>query len=380
MRIVVAPDSYKGSLSATKVADAIETGIKNIDSNIFVDKVPMADGGEGTVEALIVATGGHIIEKCVTGPLGEPVNSFYGILGDGVTGVVELAAASGILLVPKEKRNPMLTNTFGTGELIKAAIESGCKKLIVGIGGSSTNDGGTGLLQALGVRFLDSEKRELGFGGQILGLIHSIDVSGLYKGLQGIEIEVACDVSNPICGYNGAAYIYGPQKGATDQMIEKMDKGLRNYSNKLIEFCGKDVRNLPGGGAAGGVGGGIVALLDARLKPGIDIMIEATNLDHKIRQAQLVITGEGKTDNQTVFGKVPSGIAKLAKLHGVPAVCVSGGVGEGFEQLYEMGITSVFGITNRPMTLEEAMLNAHVLVMKATENIIRLFCHSARIN
>lgn len=377
MRIVVAPDSFKGSISAAEAANAIEMGIRKAFGGLRVDKVPMADGGEGTVEALVMAAGGRIVDKRVMGPLGVQIDSFYGILGDGVTGVVELAAASGLPLVPSDKRNPMLTTTYGTGELIRAAVDAGCRKLIVGIGGSATNDGGTGLLQALGVRFLDAAHKKLGFGGQMLGNIHTIDVSGLHQSIRNVEIIAACDVSNPLCGPKGA-HTYGPQKGATAEMIELLDRGLQNFSDRLLMDFGKDVGNIPGSGAAGGVGCGLVAFLDAKLKPGMDIMKQVTAIEDKIRQAQLVITGEGRTDFQTAFGKVPAGVARLAKKHGIPVVCLSGSIGEGTEQLYETGITAMFSITDGPIKLEDAMLNASALIEKAAENIIRLYVNQRK--
>jgi glycerate kinase len=373
MKIIVAPDSFKGSLSAVEAANAVEKGIMNAAGDARVSKVPMADGGEGTVEALLASAGGNIEHVEVIGPLGEPVNSFYGILGDGRTGVVEMAAASGLPLVPAEKRNPMNTTSYGTGELIKKAVESGCTRIIAGIGGSATNDGGMGMLQALGVKFLDSSGRVLGYGAKELAKIHAIDCSGLYDGLRKVEIIVACDVTNPLCGPNGASYVFGPQKGATPEMAEQLDRGLENYAEKIHRFLGKDIRDLPGAGAAGGMGGGMVAFLGAVLKPGILIMTEAAGLEEKIRDADLVITGEGRTDFQTAYGKVPVGISRLAKKYGVPVICLSGGLGQGTEALYQEGITGLFSIADGPMSLEEAMKNTNGLLAKAAENLIRLW-------
>lgn len=373
MNIVIAPDSFKGSLSAVKVANAIEKGILNSGINAVVYKIPMADGGEGTVESMIMAVGGQIRHTEVIGPLGEKVQSFYGILSDGKTSVIEMAAASGLPLVPYEKRNPLLTTSFGTGELIKKAIEDGCSRLILGIGGSATNDGGVGMAQALGVKFLDSEGLPLGLGGQILEKIHHIDTSELHKEIKVTEILVACDVVNPLCGETGASKVFGPQKGATAEMVAILDRGLLNLAQIVKRDLGKDIKDIPGAGAAGGMGGGVIAFLNAFLKPGIEIIAETTVLHDKIRNADLIITGEGRTDFQTAFGKVPVGVSRIAKKFGKPVICLSGGIGEGTDVLYNEGITSLFSIVDGPMSLEKAIENAEALLMKSTENIIRLF-------
>jgi glycerate kinase len=373
MKILVAPDSFKGSLSAVEAAKAMEKGILKAAPAAEVCKVPMADGGEGTVEALLMAAGGELRKAAVTGPLGEKINSFYGILADGKTGVVEMAAASGLILVPEDKRNPMLTTTYGTGELIAEAVKNGCRKVVIGIGGSATNDGGMGMAQALGVKFLDRSGRELGFGGRELAEIHSIDCSGMNPALREVEFFIACDVTNPLCGPEGAAYVYGPQKGADLKMVCELDKGLENFAAKIREYINADIRDLPGAGAAGGLGGGLVAFLNARLEPGIKIMTEATGLKDKIRDARLVFTGEGRTDSQTAYGKVPLGVARIAKQYGIPVICLSGGLGDGIEALYDEGISCFFSIADKPMTLDDAMRNGAELLTASAENLMRFY-------
>lgn len=373
MKIVIAPDSFKGSCSAVKAANAIEKGIFKVRKEACIHKIPMADGGEGTVEAIIMAAGGDIRKVEVTGPLGERVRAFYGVLKDGKTGVIEMAAASGLVLVPLEKRNPLKTTSFGTGELIKHAIRVGCTKLIIGIGGSATNDGGMGMAQALGVRFSDSNGQLLGFDGESLSKLEKIDCSGMLNGLDNIEFVIACDVVNPLCGETGASNVFGPQKGADTEMVKLLDRGLLNFAGKIKCDLGKDIAEIPGSGAAGGLGGGIIAFLNGTIKPGIEILAEITCLEDKIKEADLVITGEGRTDFQTAFGKVPVGVARIAKKYQVPVVCLSGGLGEGIETLYEEGITALFSIVDGPMNLEKAMKNVEELLSKSSENIIRLY-------
>jgi glycerate kinase len=371
MKIIVAPDSFKGSLSAVNAAHFIEAGIKNAESEIEVIKIPMADGGEGTVEAVITAVGGEIRHCAVTGPLGNEVDSFYGILSDGKTAIIEMAAASGLTLVPQELRNPMITTSYGTGELIKKAVEAGCSRLIIGIGGSSTNDGGMGMAQALGVRFFDDRGNELGMGGLQLNKIFRIDISNMLD-FTNVEVTVACDVKNPLCGPEGASAVFGPQKGATDEMVTELDNGLRNFADKIRETSGKSITNIPGSGAAGGMGGGLVAFLDAFLQPGINIMKDLLKLEAQIKNADLVITGEGRTDSQTLYGKVPFGIAQIAKQYGIPVICISGSIGSKVDQLYDYGITGIFSIIDQPMSLSDAMDNAGPMLQNTTGNIIRM--------
>lgn len=374
MRIVVASDSFKGSLSAVKVADAIERGLYAAMPTAEVKKIPMADGGEGTVEALVMAVGGRIYEQSVTGPLGDEVKAFFGILGDGATAVVEMAAASGLPLVPEDKRNPMNTTTYGTGQLIKAALDKGCGRLIIGIGGSATNDGGVGMAQALGIRFYDGRGCLIeNFGGRILKDIAHIDVSDLDKRAKSADIIVACDVTNPLCGPTGAAAVYGPQKGATPEMIKVLDEGLSNLAYIIKKDLGVDIKNMPGAGAAGGLGAGLVAFLGAKLRPGKDIMIEFTHMDEFISQCDMVITGEGRTDGQTIFGKVPVGVAGVAKKYGKPVICLAGSLGDGAERVYECGIDGLFSIIDKPMDLKTAMDCTEVLLERSAQSVLRFF-------
>lgn len=373
MKFVIAPDSFKGSLSAVAVADAIENGIYAADPDAVIKKIPVADGGEGTVEAIIAASGGRIYEQNVIGPLGDDVKAFFGVLSDGITAIIEMAAASGLPLVPDDKRNPMHTTTYGTGQLIKAAMDKGCRRIIIGIGGSATNDGGVGMAQALGVKFYDDNGCVIDeFGGKILSSIAHIDVSQLDPRVKDVEITVACDVTNPLCGPAGAAAVYGPQKGATPEMVEELDKGLANLAEVMKKDIGKDVKDVPGAGAAGGLGAGLMAFLGASLKPGMDIIIEITHMDEYVKNCDIVITGEGRTDEQTVYGKVPVGVAKVANRYGKPVICLSGSLGDGAEKVYECGITAVFSIIDKPMDLEMAMASTKQLLERSAKAITRL--------
>ncbi|MGB9781165.1 glycerate kinase [Caldanaerobacter sp.] len=376
MKILLAPDSFKGSLSSKEVCHAMENGIKRvIDAEII--SIPIADGGEGTVEALVYAVGGEIIRSDVTGPLGEKVEAFYGILKDG-TAVIEMAACAGLYLIPEEKRNPLKTTTYGVGELIKLALDRGCRKFIIGIGGSATNDGGVGMAQALGVKFLDKDGNEIGFGGGELYKIEKIDISSIDKRIYESEFIVASDVDNPLCGEKGASYVYGPQKGATPEMIKILDENLKHLAYVTKKVIDKDYSEVPGAGAAGGLGFGLMAFLGAKLKRGIEIIIETTRLEEKIKEVDLVITGEGNTDFQTAFGKAPAGIAKLAKKYGKPVIILSGGLGKDYKSLYDIGVTALFSITNKPMSLEEAMESAYQLISDRMEDIIRVFLASIK--
>lgn len=372
MKIVVAPDSFKGNLSALEVAARIEEGIKRADGEIVVKKIPIADGGEGTVEALVIATDGKILHKRVHGPLMEEIDSFFGILGDNETAVIEMAAAAGLSLVAEDKRNPMETTTYGVGELIRAAIELGCKRIIVGIGGSGTNDGGMGMAQALGVRFLDKMGNILGYGGKQLIDIHSIDIAGLEAKLMEIEIIVACDVKNPLYGREGAAYIYGPQKGATAEMVEALDRGLKNYADIINDKLKINIADIPGSGAAGGLGGGLIAFTHASLSPGIDIVTKYCSFEEEIKDADLLITGEGKTDRQTAYGKVPVGLSQIASRYNIPVVCLSGGLADGYEDVYQYGIDATFSNVCDCMTLQEAMDNSGRMLVDRAYSITRL--------
>jgi glycerate kinase len=370
--IVLAPDSFKESMTAKEVCEAMERGIKKGNPNVTCIHVPMADGGEGTMQSLVDATGGTVHTVTVTGPLGDQVEASYGISGDGSTGVLEMASASGIHLVPIAQRNPLVTTTYGTGELIKACLDHGVSRLLIGIGGSATNDGGAGVVQALGGKLLDAEGKELAFGGGELGRLARLDLSGFDPRLQDVEVEVACDVTNPLCGETGASHVFGPQKGATPEMIEQLDRNLRHYAGVMKQQLGKDIIDYPGAGAAGGLGGGLMAFLNGTLKKGIDMVVDYTGLEEKVRQADMVWTGEGGMDFQTQYGKTPFGVARVAKKHGKPVVALAGRVGDGIDVLYDQGMDAIFGIMPGAATLSEALANGVQNVERTSENIVRL--------
>ncbi|MBE3573340.1 MAG: glycerate kinase [Moorella humiferrea] len=372
-RIVIAPDSFKESLDAPAVAAAIAAGIKRVFPDAETVMVPMADGGEGLTSTMVAATGGRTITTTVTGPLGQPVQATWGILGDGTTGVVEMAQASGLPLVPREKRNPLYTTTYGTGELIAQALDAGCRRLIVGIGGSATNDGGAGMAQALGVRLLNAEGKDIGRGAIGLEELNRIDIEGLDPRIKETEILVACDVDNPLCGPRGASAVYGPQKGATPEMIPRLDAALARLADVIKRDLGKDVRELPGAGAAGGLGAGLVAFLGATLRRGIDLVMETLDLDGILAKgADLVITGEGEINHQTAFGKVPAGVARLAGKYGIPVVALAGSIGEGAATVYDHGIKGFMSIVPRPLPLAYCLENAATLLTDAAERLMRL--------
>jgi len=372
MRIIVAPDSYKGSVSALGVAQAIERGIHAVFPDAQVQKVPIADGGEGTVEALVAATGGRLEYTEVPGPLGEPVRALWGVLGDGRTAVIEMASASGLPLVPKELRDPRITSTAGTGWLVKAALDAGLRKLVIGIGGSATNDGGTGLAQALGARFLDADGASLPQGGGALARLDRIDLAGLDPRLAGLEIMVACDVDNPLTGPRGASAVYGPQKGATPDMVQELDRALGVFAQVATRATGRDIATLPGAGAAGGLGAGLLFFTPARLRPGVEIVLEATGFEAMVAGADLVITGEGRTDFQTAMGKAPVGVAAVAQRHAVPVVCLSGGLGDGADEVLSHGIGALASIVPQPMALEECVSRGAELIEAGAARVCRL--------
>lgn len=370
--IVLAPDSFKESMTAKEVCEAMERGIRKANSQIRCIHVPMADGGEGTMQSLVDATGGRVYSKEVVGPLGNNVVAEYGILGNGEIGVIEMASASGIHLVDSEKRNPLITTTFGTGQLIKACLDKGVKKLLIGIGGSATNDGGAGFIQALGGRLLDENGDDLSYGGGALAKLHTIDLSNLDERLKYVSVEVACDVNNPLCGKEGASYVFGPQKGATREMIEILDQNLSHYAEVIKEQLGKDVISKAGAGAAGGLGAELMAFLDVKLKSGIEMVIEYANLEEKVRDADMVWTGEGSIDFQTQYGKTPLGVAMIAKKYNKPVIALAGRVGNDIDVLYDKGIDAIFGIMRGVTSIEEALVKGPENVEKTSENIIRL--------
>ena len=372
MKVVIAPDSYKGCLSALEVAKAMERGVLSVFPSAEVRKIPIADGGEGTVAALVTATNGQLRQAEVTDPLGNKISAHWGVLGDGRTAVIEMAAASGLPLVPKEKRDPRVTTTYGTGELIKAALADGLAKIIIGIGGSATNDGGTGMARALGVRFLDAAGQEVAAGGGSLAEICQIDTTGLDPRLKNTEIVVACDVDNPLCGTRGASAVFGPQKGATPEMVQQLDAGLAKYASCARQATGRDVAEKAGAGAAGGLGAGLMFFTPAQLKPGVEIVLDAVGFSDIVRDADFVITGEGRTDFQTAFGKAPVGVAKVAKTHGAPVFCISGGLGDGAEDVLAQGIDAVMSICDRPLSLEECMAAGAQLIEPAAARLSRI--------
>lgn len=373
LKVVIAPDSFKECLPAEGVAQAMARGVRAAAPDAECVLVPMADGGEGTVRALIAATGGTLRQAVVTGPLGEPVEAEFGLLGDGNTAVIEMAAASGLPLVPPERRDPTKTTTYGTGELILAALELGVSRLIIGIGGSATVDGGAGMAQALGARLLDAAGKPIGRGGGELARLAAIDVSDMDPRLKSLRCTVACDVTNPLVGPRGAAAVYGPQKGATPEMVRLLDANLRRFAEVVRRDLGVDVAEAPGAGAAGGLGAGLMAFLKARLRPGVELVIEAVGLEEKLRGADLVLVGEGMMDEQSAYGKVPVGVARLARSLGVPAVAIVGSLGPGYQRVHQEGINACLSILDRPMSLREAIDRAPELLAKTAEEVIRLF-------
>ncbi|MDQ0192040.1 glycerate kinase [Paenibacillus wynnii] len=371
MKVLIVPDSYKGSLSSKEVADFMEQGVLAALPEAEIHKIPIADGGEGTVEAMVSATHGEFRELEVIGPLGKPVTAVYGVLEKGQSAVIEMASASGLMLLQKEELNPLATTTYGTGQLIKQALELGCRKLVVGIGGSATNDGGVGMAQALGVRFLDEQGEEIGFGGGELVKIRTIDISGIHPGIAHCEVIIASDVTNPLCGPEGASSVFGPQKGATPEMVELLDQGLKHLADEILIQLGIKIESTAGAGAAGGLGAGLMAFLNAGMARGIDIVLEAANFDEMVKDADLVITGEGRTDAQTAFGKTPAGVAKLAKKYNKPVICISGGITADVQALYDIGIDVIVGATQSPMSLEEAIANSPSMISHAVSSVIR---------
>ena len=372
-KITIAVDSFKGSLSSREVADAFEEGFKSQFPKCEVVKVSIADGGEGTVDALVETLNGELVKALVADPLGRTISAQYGIIDDGRTAVMEMSAASGLPLIAPTERNPLRTSTYGTGEMIVDAIKRGCRKFLVGIGGSATNDGGTGMLRALGFRFFDAEGNELIGGGEILERIDKIDASTARTELADCEFIVACDVTNPLYGPEGAAYVFAPQKGADAAMVERLDQGLRNYARAIERFNGVQVDAIAGAGAAGGLGGGFKALLGARLEPGIDMVLNAMQFSKIIAGSDLVITGEGRIDRQTTMGKAPSGVLREATAQGIPTIAIGGAV-QPCKELEQSGFAAVLPIVAGPVALEVAMQRD-----TAIENVRRTATQIAKI-
>lgn len=372
MNIIVAPDSFKGSLTAAEAADAIVQGVREVMPEAEIVSIPLADGGEGTVEALVLATRGRILQAEVTGPMGDPVEASYGILGDDVTGVVEMAQAAGLSLVPAQKRNPLLATTYGVGELMRAALDEGCRWLIVGLGGSATSDGGAGMAQALGVRLLSGDGGDLKRGAAALMSLERIDTSGRDPRVEEATIYAASDVTNPLCGPEGAAAVYGPQKGADDQMVRRLDQALTHFAEVVERDLVIDVREMSGAGAAGGLGAGLVALCGAEIRSGPSLVLELLRFEEYLEAADLVLTGEGKVDRQIEFGKAISGVAMLAEKHTVPVVAFAGSLEEEQADLVERGISAVVPIAPGPIEEAAAMAQAGELLQAAAERAMRL--------
>lgn len=373
MRVVIAPDKFRGSLTAIEAARAMKAGVVRACPDAQCDLIPMADGGEGTAEALVDATGGRWESAEVTGPLSERRQARYGRLGNGTTAVMEMAEASGLALVPKAQRDPRITTTRGTGELVLRAVRSGIRTIIIGIGGSATNDGGAGLAQALGFRLLDASGNDLPPGGGALAALDRIVPPEGAHPLAGVEIEVACDVQNPLCGPDGASAVYGPQKGATPDQVRELDANLRHLAVIVARDLKREVAEVPGAGAAGGLGAGFLAFTQARLRPGIDLVIEAVKLTERLAEADLCLTGEGAIDRSSAFGKAVAGVARTARGQGVPVLALAGTLGSGFEALLEQGVHACFSLCAGPMSLETASRRAPELLAQAAEQATRAF-------
>ncbi|HSC83005.1 MAG TPA: glycerate kinase [Pseudomonas sp.] len=372
MKVVIAPDSFKESLSAPDVAAAIALGWRQVFADAEILLRPMADGGEGTVDAVLAACGGERRECTVRGPLGEPVLAHWGWLGDA-TAVIEMAAASGLHWVPRERRDATITSSYGAGELIRAALDAGARRIIVGLGGSATNDGGAGLLQALGVRFLDADDVELEPGGAALARLARIDVGGLDARLLQARVEIAADVDNPLCGPRGASHVFGPQKGASPQQVELLDAALERYARVVAATLGEDHSQLPGVGAAGGLGFSAKAFLHAGFRPGIELVGELSGLAEAVQGADLVITGEGRLDSQSLHGKTPVGVARVAAAAGVPVIVLAGSLGEGYQRVYEAGIAAAFSLSPGPQSLEQALHTAAPELTARAADLARLW-------
>lgn len=373
IKIVVAPDSFKECLSAREVAKSISKGIQKVFPEAEIVQIPVSDGGEGLLDALVDPTNGDLISIKVKDPLLREISAKYGIVEDGKTAIIEMATASGLELLLENERNPFKTSSFGVGELIVDALNKNCSKIIIGIGGSATNDAGMGMIKALGGKFLDSNNEEIGSGGGALNELNSIDLSGLHPNISRCEFVAACDVSNPLTGENGASLVFGGQKGGSQLELEQLDRNLKLYASILSKILKVEVDAVHGAGAAGGLGAAVFAVLNAKMMSGIDLIIDNLQLEKSIKNADLVITGEGKIDRQTMFGKTILGVARIAKNHQVPVIVIAGKVGGGIEKIYEMGVTSVFLIADQPMSLEESIRRGDELIQSCVERIMRLY-------
>jgi len=378
MKIIIAPDSFKDSLSAQGVADAIAQGLAEVWPDAQLIKCPMADGGEGTVESVLAACDGEWRRTRVHGPLGAPVEARWGWLADSRTAIIEMAEASGLQLVPPGQRDACSSSTYGTGELIRAALDEGAGRVILAIGGSATNDGGAGAMQALGVALLDEHGQPLGPGGLALANLSRIDLGDLDPRLAQVSFEIAADVDNPLCGPHGASAIFGPQKGARAEQVQELDRALGHFADRCAQVLGRDVRDEPGSGAAGGLGFAAKAFLGAQFRTGVEVVAQLTGLADAISGADLVITGEGRFDAQTLRGKTPFGVARIARRQGVPVLVIAGTLGEGYQALYEHGIDAAFALASGPMTLQEACADAPRLLSERARDIARLWRVAAR--
>ena len=382
MTVLVAPSGFKESLSVNAVTKSISKGILRAMPDTRILQAPMVDGGEGTTEALVRATGGAIIPACVTGPVGEPVDSFYGILGGPGprTAVIEMAAAAGLSLVPSDCRNPMLTTSYGVGELILHALDTGVEKILIGCGDSGINDGGAGLAQALGARLLDEEGAEIGRGGAELMWLHRIDMSGLDRRLRSVRIDVAVNWHNILLGPKGVARVFGPQKGATPTQVDYLDSALQRWATVVRAETGVDVGTAQGAGASGGLGAGLMAFAGATLHPRFDIMMQYLDFDRLLDQADLVITAEGSLDGQSPYGKVPCEVARRAAERDIQTVALAGTIGKGVDQTLSHGISAFASILKRPCTLEEAIRDGDRLLRRAAEDAMRMMCVGLRMS
>ncbi|WP_100398063.1 glycerate kinase [Bacillus sp. FJAT-44742] len=370
VKVVIAPDSFKECMTAQEAATAIEKGFQQVfEKGIVIDKIPMADGGEGTTQSLADALNGKIYTTEVTAPMGQKVMASYAVSGDKETAIMEMAEASGLSLVPAEERNPLTASTYGTGELIKAALDHNVSKIIIGIGGSATNDGGAGMIKALGGKLLDHKDNEIEEGGAALKELSRLDLEGLDPRLKHVNITVACDVTNPLTGPKGASAVYGPQKGATEEMVEELDEALKNFGMILETSTGKPVSDIPGAGAAGGLGAGLLACLQAELESGVTIALQETSFHDRVKDADLVITGEGKIDSQTIYGKTPIGVAQAAKKHGCYVVALCGKLEHGYEPVLECGIDAAFSLVPGPVSLDDAMKHGEHYLEDLSRNI-----------
>lgn len=379
MKIVIAPQAFKGSISAMEVSKAIKEGVIKVFPKSEIILCPVADGGDGTLETLVESTGGSTNETVVTGPIGSPVSALWGAMGDQKTAVIEMARTSGLALLTLDERDPLNATTFGLGEIIVSALDEGFRDFIIGIGGSATNDAGAGMAQALGVRLLDNTGKEIPIGGAALQNLSTIDISKLDSRISNSDFQVACDVNNPLTGPEGAAAIYGPQKGASTEQIDVLDKALSNLSSIIKKDLGKEVSNIPGAGAAGGLGAGIMAFMNGNLRTGVDIVLDKVGLDSLLDSADLVITGEGGLDFQTVYDKAPIGVAKMARKKKIPTIAISGLLGKDFQVVHQHGIEAAVSLTNGPMSLEEASNHAYDLIKECAEESLRLISVGMKI-